>query len=657
MAFPSLPVDGQVYTTGGVTYTYNSTKGVWQIQTYDTVDAAGALTSIKTVDGAGSGLDADTLDGYTSGDFWRKAELDYNDVFTGERISYTSHIPTTITLESYLADGGFASSYGATNTGWDAPFSYGGVIGYEFSSGIQSQVGFDIRHNQTAYGDFWFRTRNNLGFSNWSKVWHNNNDGAGSGLDADLLDGLQGTSYARVDGGYVTIPSSASDPSGATAGDVYFNTGDGILKVYTGSSWVAVYTPPVNASGGTEVTSGGYKYHTFTSSGTFTVGADSGTDTAEVLIVAGGAGGGSRYGGGGGAGGLVSTTWSITPGSYSIVVGGGGSGATMSGSSSGAAATNGGNSSAFGTTATGGGRGGSADNNQAGASGGSGGGAQYGYAGGAGTAGQGNAGGDGNQYAGITGSYTYQMGGGGGKSQAGGDGNGVTGQGGHGGDGSNSFSTWASATGTGDGGYYAGGGGGGTHGPSLSGYVHPGGLGGGGNSGTDMSKTPGLPGQSNTGGGGGGASTDGGGDSNTYGGNGGSGIVIIRYPAQEQYMSHFAKVVDGIVVDVIVAEPDFFETFVDTSPGEWLQTSYNTKGGEWRDPVTNLPSDDGTPFRKNYACVSFLYDKKLDAFIPPKPFESWILNTESCLWEAPVEEPTDGEPHEWNEATQSWESI
>lgn len=69
MAFPSLPVNGQTYTTGGVTYVYNSTKGVWAIQTYDTVDAAGALTSIKTVDGAGSGLDADTLDGLTSSQF------------------------------------------------------------------------------------------------------------------------------------------------------------------------------------------------------------------------------------------------------------------------------------------------------------------------------------------------------------------------------------------------------------------------------------------------------------------------------------------------------------------------------------------------------------------------------------------------------------
>lgn len=83
MAFPSLPVNGQTYTTGGVTYVYNSTKGVWAIQTYDTVDAAGALTSIKTVDGAGSGLDADTLDGYTSGDFWRKAESINADTLDG----------------------------------------------------------------------------------------------------------------------------------------------------------------------------------------------------------------------------------------------------------------------------------------------------------------------------------------------------------------------------------------------------------------------------------------------------------------------------------------------------------------------------------------------------------------------------------------------
>lgn len=122
-------------------------------------------------------------------------------------------------------------------------------------------------------------------------------------------------------------------------------------------------------------------------------------------------------------------------------------------------------------------------------------------------------------------------------------------------------------------------------------------------------------------------------------------------------MAHFAKVLEGKVVDVIVAEPDFFETFIDTTPGVWLQTSYNTKGGKWRDPETNLPSDKGTPFRMNYACIGFSYDEKLDAFIPPKPFNSWVLNTDTCLWQPPIEEPTTGGPYEWNEETQSWDSV
>jgi hypothetical protein len=83
-------------------------------------------------------------------------------------------------------------------------------------------------------------------------------------------------------------------------------------------------------------------------------------------------------------------------------------------------------------------------------------------------------------------------------------------------------------------------------------------------------------------------------------------------------MAHFAKVLDGKVIQVIVAEPEFFQTFVDSSPGEWIQTSYNTYGGEHK--------LGGTPLRKNYAGIGFAYDRTLDAFIPPKPFDSWELN-------------------------------
>lgn len=109
-------------------------------------------------------------------------------------------------------------------------------------------------------------------------------------------------------------------------------------------------------------------------------------------------------------------------------------------------------------------------------------------------------------------------------------------------------------------------------------------------------------------------------------------------------MTHFAKVNNGTVVQVIVAEPEFFETFVDTSLGEWVQTSYNTYGG--------VHSQGGIPLRKNYAAIGFTYDKEKDAFIPPKPFDSWLLNEETCLWEAPTPKPEG--PYLWDETKKEW---
>jgi hypothetical protein len=114
-------------------------------------------------------------------------------------------------------------------------------------------------------------------------------------------------------------------------------------------------------------------------------------------------------------------------------------------------------------------------------------------------------------------------------------------------------------------------------------------------------------------------------------------------------MSHFAKVVDGVVTQVIVAEPEFFQTFVDSSPGEWIQTSYNTQGG-----VHKLG---GTPLRKNYAGIGFTYDRVKDAFIPPKLFASWVLNEDTCLWDTPVAMPDDGKVYQWDEATTSWVEV
>lgn len=97
---------------------------------------------------------------------------------------------------------------------------------------------------------------------------------------------------------------------------------------------------------------------------------------------------------------------------------------------------------------------------------------------------------------------------------------------------------------------------------------------------------------------------------------------------------------------MIVAEPEFFDTFVDNSPGQWIQTSYNTRGG--------VHTNGGTPLRKNYAGIGYSYDATLDAFIPPQEYPSWTLNTETCLWEPPVPMPTEGGPYRWDEATTSW---
>ena len=107
-------------------------------------------------------------------------------------------------------------------------------------------------------------------------------------------------------------------------------------------------------------------------------------------------------------------------------------------------------------------------------------------------------------------------------------------------------------------------------------------------------------------------------------------------------MSSYAKVVDGKVTNVIVAEAEFFDTFIDDSPGKWIQTSYNTFGG-----VHKLG---GTPLRKNFASVGFNYDKTNDAFYAPQPFASWTLNTTSYLWESPITYPSDGKYYYWDES-------
>ena len=114
-------------------------------------------------------------------------------------------------------------------------------------------------------------------------------------------------------------------------------------------------------------------------------------------------------------------------------------------------------------------------------------------------------------------------------------------------------------------------------------------------------------------------------------------------------MAHYAKVENSIVTQVIVAEPEFFETFVDSSPGEWIKTSYNTHGG--------VHLEGNTPLRKNFAGIGFTYDATRDAFIPPQQYASWLLNEDTCQWDSPVPYPTDDLMYSWDEDTTSWVEI
>jgi len=112
-------------------------------------------------------------------------------------------------------------------------------------------------------------------------------------------------------------------------------------------------------------------------------------------------------------------------------------------------------------------------------------------------------------------------------------------------------------------------------------------------------------------------------------------------------MSHFARVnAQGIVEQVIVAEQDFIDTLPDAS--SWVQTSYNTRGGE---------HPEGRPLRKNYAGIGFTYDAGRDAFIPPKPYSKWVLNETTCLWDAPTQYPNDGKTYTWDDDAGNWVEV
>ena len=120
-------------------------------------------------------------------------------------------------------------------------------------------------------------------------------------------------------------------------------------------------------------------------------------------------------------------------------------------------------------------------------------------------------------------------------------------------------------------------------------------------------------------------------------------------------MAHWAEIdSDNIVTRVLVVADDVEDgqTFLAETlglGGTWKKTSYNTHGG--------VHSNGGNPYRKNYAGIGFTFDAVKDAFIPPKPFASWTLDAETCLWEAPVAMPTDGNVYVWDEATTSWKEV
>ena len=122
-------------------------------------------------------------------------------------------------------------------------------------------------------------------------------------------------------------------------------------------------------------------------------------------------------------------------------------------------------------------------------------------------------------------------------------------------------------------------------------------------------------------------------------------------------MSHFAEISgsNNIVTRVIVAEQDFIDSGAVGTGSNWVQTSYNTHGGvHYGDVSGSYVPDGGVALRKNYAGVGYTYDEERDAFIPPKPFDSWTLNEDTCQYDPPVEYPDDENRYIWNEDTTSW---
>lgn len=114
-------------------------------------------------------------------------------------------------------------------------------------------------------------------------------------------------------------------------------------------------------------------------------------------------------------------------------------------------------------------------------------------------------------------------------------------------------------------------------------------------------------------------------------------------------MSHFAKIINNEVVQVLVVEQDVLDTGIFGDPSQWIQTSYNTRAG--------VHLNGGTPLRKNYAGLGYVYDSIRDAFYERQPFPSWILDEDTCMWNSPVPKPQDEKFYYWDESELTWREL
>lgn len=251
MAFPAAPIDGQVYATGGVTYIFSSSKNAWQIQTFDTVDAAGALTSIKTVDGSSSGLDADLLDGLTSSQFLRSDANDSKSgelVLNGQLTVNTAGGGNQIRLYTETNSAQIGDTFAAATHKNYIYFDCGtssndpGFIMHETSS---SETNEGIIHLCP--------TDDNTGTDYVSIHGTNDADSVriytdGTFTGVSTINGISPSSLLQTTNGAVNLPTGSADPASTTVGAIYYNTTEESIKQYTASEgWRAVYTPPLGS--------------------------------------------------------------------------------------------------------------------------------------------------------------------------------------------------------------------------------------------------------------------------------------------------------------------------------------------------------------------------------------------------------------------------